>query len=243
MMLMQLVKAQTTPMRINASNNNAWLMYTGSHRISEKTGLHLEIQWRRNDIFRNPQQLLFRTGFNYHLTPQVTLTAGYCFVETYPYGDQPVRSTFPENRFWEQLQVRTQMQKTEWVARFRLEQRLSRLPVQQQSAYEPGEAVYTNRARLMNRISVPLRGMSIRDGSFYATMYDEVMVNFGERVGVNIFDQNRLYAALGYRIPKAGRLELGYLYQTIIKSDGIRIENNHTLQVGLFSSLDFFRQQ
>lgn len=35
------------------------------------------------------------------------------------------------------------------------------------------------------------------------------MVNFGEKVGLNLFDQNRAYVALGYKVPKLGRLEVG----------------------------------
>lgn len=235
--------AQQPSLHSYARHTNAWVMYTGSHRIGDKWGLHLEGQWRRHDGFRDPQQLLFRTGINYHFNAQLSVTAGYCFVETYPYGDQPVRSAFPENRLWQQIQARTQLQKVEWISRLRMEQRFSKLPVSGTSGYEPGDAVYTNRFRLLNRISVPFKGKTINENSWYATVYDEFMINFGKEVAMNIFDQNRLYVALGYRIPGAGKLEAGYLNQVIQKSDGFRMEMNHTFQLGLFSNIDFIKKQ
>jgi hypothetical protein len=243
MLLCQHLNAQQTPLHQYAVNRNAWLMYFGDHKFSDRLGVHLEAQFRRYDRGASPQQLLLRTGLNYHFSPQVFATVGYCFVETYPYGDQPVRATFPEHRLWEQIQIKSQAGPFEWVNRLRLEQRFSQLPVSDDGGvYEPRDAVYTNRARILNRFSIPFRGKTIEDKSLYATVYDEVFINFGKNVAANFFDQNRLYAAIGYRIPKVGRLEIGYMYQTIHKADGIKIEQNHTLQVGLSSTLDFYKK-
>lgn len=235
--------AQNAPLHQYAVHHNTWFMYFGDHKFSPNWGVHLEAQWRRSDGIKNPQQLLLRTGLNYHFNAQVFATVGYCFVETYPYGEFPAAATFPENRFWQQVQAKSQWGRFEWVNRLRLEQRLSKLPVYDQPSdeYLPGDAVYTNRGRILNRISVPFKGKTITARSLYVTVYDEVLLGFGKNIAANALDQNRLYAALGYVIPKAGRLELGYLYQTINKSDGIKVERNHTLQVGLTSNIDFYK--
>lgn len=224
-------------------NSNAWLMYFGSHKLNEKWGLHLEAQLRRSEFLSEPQQLLLRGGINYHLNAQVFFSAGYCFIETSPYGEQPAKATYPENRLWEQVQIKTQLQKIEWISRFRLEQRFSKLPVENSpGVFEPGDAVYTNRMRILNRVSIPFKGKLITDKSFYFTAYDEIMWNWGENTGPNLLDQNRIYGALGYVIPAVGRLEIGYLLQSIYKSDGIRVEQNHTFQLALFSNINFFRK-
>jgi Protein of unknown function (DUF2490) len=243
LLLQTTIMAQTAPLHTYANNNNAWLMYFGDHKISDKWGIHLEAQWRRNGFFTNPQQLLLRTGINYYFNAQAFATVGYCFVETYPYGGYPAKTSFPENRFWEQLQIKTQLNRFEWVSRFRLEQRFSKIPVLVAAAYEPGDAVYTNRFRLLNRFSLPFKGKAIVDKSFYISTYDEMLVNFGDNVAANTFDQNRAYIALGYKVPKLGRLEVGYMLQTIFKSDGIKVERNRTLQVGLTSTLDFYKKK
>ena len=67
-------------------------------------------------------------------------------------------------------------------------------------------------------------------------MYDELFINFGKNVGANIFDQNRAYVALGYKVPILGRLEVGYMHQPLFKSDGIGVENNHTIMIGLMTN-------
>lgn len=229
-----------------AYNHNAWFMYFGDHKFSDKWGVHLEAQLRRSDWAAGPQQLLLRTGLNYHFAPQVFATVGYCFVETSPYGDFPVKADFPENRIWEQVQMKSQHGRFEWVNRLRLEQRWLNLPVatdDNPDKYEAGDAVYFNRFRLLNRVSIPFKGKDITDRSFYLTLYDEVLVGFGKNVAANSLDQNRAYAAIGYKLPKVGRLEFGYLYQTINKGDGVKRERNHTLQVGLSSNIDFFKKQ
>jgi hypothetical protein len=225
------------------TNYNGWLVYTGNHKLSDKWGLHLEAQWRRSNIVLDNQQLLFRTGINYYFNSQVSVTAGYCFAETYPYGEFAAKASFPENRIWEQLQLKNNMGAVEFINRLRLEQRFINQPVLENGMYEPGDAVYTNRARILNRFSIPFKGKTIEDKSLYISAFDELYINFGKHVGFNILDQNRVYLAIGYKIPKAGRLEIGYLNQLAFKSDGIKVERNHTIQIALYSGLEFRKKK
>ncbi len=226
--------------RQTATHYHAWLMYFGDHKFSERWGVHLEGQVRRADFVAAPQQGMLRTGINYHISPDVVATAGYAFIETYPYGEFPARVAFPEHRLWEQLQLRSQYGRFEVVNRLRLEQRFSKLPVAAAGGdFEPGPAVYTNRARILVRASVPFRGSAIEDHSLYLSLYDEPFISFGKNVGQNLFDQNRAYVALGYKIPKWGRFEVGYLNQLVFRASGLEVENNHTLQVGLSSTAPF----
>jgi len=235
------VQAQTdSSLHRYDDNLHAWLMYFGEFRLSEKVGIHAEVQWRRSGPVVNPQQLLIRTGVNYHLYPSVMLTAGYCFVHTSPYGNFPAASGYPENRLWQQVQAKARFGMLEWTGRLRTEQRFSKLPVLDvvSGEFVPGEAVYTNRFRLMNRLSIPFTGKEITDRTFYLCVYDEIFINSGRSIAANFLDQNRAFVAIGYRFPKIGRLELGFMEQTVFKPDGIRIERNHTLQIGWISTID-----
>lgn len=239
----QLVMSQVQ--RKYANHYNGWYMYFGDHKISDKWGVHLEAQLRRNEVISKGQQLLLRTGINYHFNNQVFATVGYGYVETYSYGEFPAAAAYPESRIWEQVQIKSQLGISEFVSRFRLEQRFSQLPVAADPQLEakPGPSVYTNRFRLLSRFSIPFKGKTIEDRSLYATAYDEFFINFGKNVGYNIFDQNRAYLALGYKLPKLGRLEVGYLNQLVFKGNGIQVENNHTLQIGLISTIPFYKQK
>lgn len=230
-------QAQT---RTHAYNTNAWLMYFGSHKFSDKMGLHAEVQWRRSDVFSENQQLLLRTGLEYFARPDVRLTIGYGFIETYPYGEFAVPRSFPEHRIWQQLLVQQELGKIKLAHRYRLEQRMIGNATTGQ--FENGR--YENRMRYMAKATV-----NITNGEhpIFAALYDEVFVNFGKDVGYNIFDQNRLYGAVGYTISPNFKMELGYLYQLVqlrsldATSLNNRIENNHTIQIALFSNLAFTR--
>lgn len=229
----------------NIQNNNlGWLMYFGDHKFSDNWGIHLEAQIRRNEIIMKPQQLLLRTGINYHLASNSFLTVGYCFVYTSQYGVFPAKCAFPENRFWEQLQLKNPVGRMEFITRMRLEQRFSKLPVIQESGeFVPGDDVYTNRGRLLVRISIPFKGKTIEDKSAYFSCYNEVFVNFGKNVQMNIFDQNRAYLAIGYKLPQWGKLEVGFMNQLLLKPDGVKVENNHALQLSFTSNLDFYKKK
>ena len=223
---------------------NAWLMYFGDHPVYKKWGVHLEGQLRRADGFQSPQQLLLRTGINYQLLPQSFVTLGYCWVNTYPYGAFPSKSIFPENRIWEQFQTKNSLGRVEWVSRFRLEQRWIKAPTQGvDGSWAPGNPIFSNRFRSLQRFSIPLKGTKIEDHSWYISCYDELFVQFGKNVGANVFDQNRAYVAIGTKIPKLGRVEIGYLNQLIVKSNGINVESNNTFQLGISFNLPLHHEK
>jgi hypothetical protein len=230
-----LATAQAPGKRINDVNQHAWLMYFGAHKLSEKVGIHTEAQVRRARVLRDWQQLLLRTGVNYFATPNAMLTLGYAYVDTYPYGDFPAASIFPEHRLYEQLQLYGSAGRFGFVHRYRLEQRWVRFP-------NAAESTYLNRARYMFRATFPLQGPTIDNKEFYLAAYDEIFVGFGKHMAHNFFDQNRLYGAVGYKFNPRVLVELGYLNQIVQQRNGQIFEHNHTLQAALYYSFDFSRR-
>jgi hypothetical protein len=225
--------------RITASHQHAWYTYAGSHSISERWALHLEGQWRREGVGQQWMQYLLRPGIIFELTPNVTLSGGYGFVRTFPYGEYPALAAYPEHRFWQQALVRHKLGSTTLQHRYRLEQRdIGEMRV------EPGQEPrrvswrYENRFRYMVRAEVPLTHEESRP-DWYVAAYDEVMVNFGRNVAANIFDQNRAYIALGKAVTASTRIEAGYLHQTVQQRNGRIFELNHTLMLTVTSSFPF----
>jgi hypothetical protein len=218
-------------------------MFFGSFKFHEKIGLHAEAQWRRSNFIMDNQQLLLRAGINIHFNKQVSGTLGYCYVETYPYGEFASKITFPEHRIWEQLQFGSRFNKLEMTSRFRLEQRYVYSPVLKDGVYVVGKDIYTNRFRLLTRFTLPFKGETVQDKTFYITAYEEMFVNFGKNVAYNIFDQNRAYLAFGYKFPKLGKVEVGYLNQLVFRGNGVQVENNHTIQVSLTTGLDLYKKK
>jgi hypothetical protein len=216
-----------------ADQTNSWFMYFGDHAVARRWALHAEAQVRRADGAAEWQQLLLRPGLIYTVSPDVRLTAGYGHITTWPYGEQPARARFPEHRTWQQLQLAQRTGRVAWQHRYRLEQRWVDVPLA-----TPGgvDRTYTNRMRYLVRATVPLRGRTVAVGTPYLSVYDEAMVNWGRSVGRNVFDQNRAYGALGWRLTPGTRVEVGYLQQLLAKPDGVRLERNHTLQAAIFQS-------
>jgi hypothetical protein len=209
-------------------------MYFGDHPISAKSkwGLHLEGQYRRHDIITQWQQLLLRPAVNYEVNPNLMLTAGYAFVKTHRYGEYPVLAAFPEHRIWQQALVKHGMGKWGLSHRYRLEQRyLGETRPQSGGGTELLRWRYENRFRYMFRVMRPLKG------PWGIALYDEFFLNFGHNVAANIFDQNRAYAAITHSLWKATRLEVGYLNQIVQQRNGRIFENNHTLQIAIYSTL------
>ena len=61
-----------------------WLMYFGNHRLNAEWSIHSEVQYRNyTDVPNNLEQLLLRTGVNYHFASGNTLTAGYGHITNY----------------------------------------------------------------------------------------------------------------------------------------------------------------
>jgi hypothetical protein len=222
---------------VQDSNVHAWFMYFGDHPVSEKWGLHLESQFRRANAGLTWQQLLIRPGVNYQLNPNILLTAGYAFVRTSPYGDNPSKAVFPEHRLFEQVLIKHKVRKVTVQHRLRLEQRLVGIVPAPEAEVDVWET--RNRFRYMLRADIPLPIGSRSQQRFGIALYDEVFVQFGGNRGIRYLDQNRAYAALTYKLNRTNRLEFGYLHQYIPQRNGLVFEHNHTLQFALFSVTPF----
>ncbi len=222
-----------------ATHTNSWWMYFGNHRLNDKLGLHTEYQFRRHDIVSDWQQSLMRVGLDYHLPKKAMVTAGYGWIVSFPYGEQPIPAKFTEHRIWQQLVLQQNIGRFNFQHRYRLEQRF----LENVSLDVVGNKVvdghrFRQRARYRFFLAVPISNKTMEDNTLFFSTYEEVFLGFGKGIQRNILDQNRLYFALGWRFNKDVNVQLGYLNHYVIKGDGDHREMNHTLQCGLTYNLD-----
>lgn len=230
----------TAQNRVQNTNNNGWYMYFGNHRLNNKWSLHTEYQWRRNKWIQNWQQSLARIGIDYRINDQTIVTLGYGNIITHPYGEQPVLKTFIEQRIWQTLLLTNKNGRFNFSHRYRIEHRFSDNYKNDTNGDIVFDRVnYTNRMRYLFSIVVPINKKNVVKDVLFLRFYEEAFVSFGKNVGKNIFDQNRLYFALGYQILPTTNLQAGYLNHLVFKADGIHYENNHTLQISLTHNFDF----
>lgn len=219
------------------SNGHLWANYVGDHPLFKtRFGLHLEVQNRRAELGDEWQQLLIRPGINFTLSPTLTISAGWAYVRTYPYGDFPAPHDFPEHRAWEQIVFQQEAFGLEWQHRLRLEQReIGEMERQGRGDYRLTNWRHENRLRYMLRTTVPLTA----DKRTYLALWDEVFLNFGPNVVHNAFDQNRFFAGIGRKVTDVTRLEVGFMEQTVQRRGGQIWEHNHTISIWLMSKWPF----
>lgn len=231
------VSAQNT--RYNTSNFNAWVALNGQFLITDKLGLHAEVQIRRNEGFSQWQQLLLRPGIFYNINSNLSATAGYAYVETYPYGEIPIaKVAFPEHRIWQQFQLTQRTGRVDVISRLRLEQRF----FGDASVGTFTNTRFENRFRYMLRAVIPLTRDANKVAKLYVPVYDEAFIAFGKNVKYNTFDQNRFGIGLGLNQGNFGKIEVGYLYQYVQQRNLLPdmrqvVENNHTFSITYFSAL------
>jgi len=171
----------------------AWYMYFGMNKVSERFSLHTEAQFRYYEPTSNFNQMLLRTGLNYHINPNAIATAGYAYIQTdTSFEDIMDQVDSREHRIFEQFILRDKVWEFLFEHRYRLEQRF----------FDFGDVTDTqHRARYRIQMTLPLTN------TFFLNFYDELFINLQD----NLFDQNRLYGAIGVNITENSSVQFGYL--------------------------------
>jgi hypothetical protein len=86
---------------------------------------------------------------------------------------------------------------------------------------------YLNRMRYRAKWEIPFQ-KNKTTSNWSLILQDEIFIGWGENIGANIFDQNRIGVLLGYKMNKTVKLEAGYINQ--ILQQGRRINNNPVFQ-------------
>jgi Protein of unknown function (DUF2490) len=213
-------------------NPQGWYIYNGDHAVAGRWGVHFDGQWRRSSVITRWQQLLLRPGVNYDLNPNLTLSAGYGYIRTYPYGDFPTLRTFPEHRIFQQAVWRRRTRPVTVQQRFRLEQRFLRYPTT-----ADGSFTYQNRFRYFAKADFRLLSRPDGNVKWYFPIWDEVFLGIPPNIGARTFDQNRLFIGVGRSFGGPGNLEVGYMNQFLGQRNGRVYEFNNSLHVSFNSRM------
>lgn len=89
------------------------------------------------------------------------------------------------------------------------------------------------------RLRYRLRYLINRDyysekGVLYTYATNEVMVNYGQNIVYNMFSQNRVQVAIGYRIHNSTRIELRYMNRYRSRPTGFEYDNTQAIFLGIF---------
>jgi len=192
----------------------SWHMYFGTNKIAENWSIHTEGQLRYFEQAENFNQLLLRTGINYHINPNAIVTFGYGFIETDgSFEDLADEINAKEHRIFEQFILKDKVGEFRFEHRYRLEQRF----------IDFGDRNDTqHRARYRLQVTLPLTDI------FFLNFYDEIFLNLQD----SVYGQNRLYGALGVNVTSNLSVQAGFLKNHFPSA------NFDRLQVGVIWNTD-----
>jgi len=193
-----------------------WSLYFGNMKINNKWNWHNEVQYRNYNAIGDLEQLLIRTGIGYNLTENnnnFLIGYGYILSQNYIDGSDD-KVDVNEHRIYQQFITRQKIGIIAVQHRYRFEQRFV-------------EADFRMRLRYFLSLNIPLNKKEIIDKTVYLSTYNEIFLN----TEGNIYDRNRLYGGLGYRLSKTVRLEIGYMNQFL--------PNTNRDQINIISFINF----
>ena len=186
-----------------------WLIYLGNKKIDNNWNFHNEIQYRNYNAIGDLEQLLLRAGLGYNLTEKNNnILLGYGFINSQNYIDTDEKIGINEHRIYQQFITKQSIGIVNVQHRYRFEQRF----IEEQDM--------KLRFRYFLSINIPLSDIEMNDNTLYASIYNEIFLNSED----NVFDRNRLYAGLGYKLNEFAKFEIGYMNQFL--SNGNRDQLN-----------------
>lgn len=210
-----------------------WLGYFNQTRLTDRSGIWLDLQLRLNDRFvRKSSVSIARMAYTYYLHDNVRLSAGYAYVTQYAQTAED--ADIPEHRPWQQVQwfeKKNRLVLMQWV---RLEERFRR-------KIEEGELAsgynFNYRVRYAMAFTIPLKGKEVVAKTPFIFINNELHINFGSEIFNNYFDQNRFFVGVGYQFTKQLNAHIGYtnIFQqlpqpaTFRHIDGVRLFVFHNL--------------
>lgn len=198
-----------------------WLMYFGTNKINNTFSIHTEVQYRNHTIAPvNIEQLLLRTGLNYHFAKNAFATAGYAYIGNHVYESNRSSPEVEEHRVWQQLITTNNIDRVKFEHRYRLEERWI-------------DNDFKTRFRYRLMLFIPVNKPKIEEGTLFVGVYDEIFINGEEE----FFDRNRLYGGIGYQFSKNINLQTGILYQRL------RNTGKAFLQFGVVFNTDWSKKE
>ena len=197
----------------------AWYTFVGSHKISNKVSITTLGQLRLYKAADNFQLGLAWASVNYKFNPKLTGSFGYMRLKIDKTFEELAEENYiNENRLFEQIIFTDKIGKVNIKHRYMLEHRFLDLG---------SKTDFQQRMRYRLQFIIPL------SKKIFINAFDEIILNLQG----NLFSQNRLSGALGYKFNKNLNLQMGYLKQSF------QTKAFDRLQVGVFLKTDFSKKK
>jgi hypothetical protein len=224
------------------TNNMFWGNLTIAGKIKGKFSYALELEERRqadpehagnpkqtvgsdhNNIFKNNYQRVFRPWVHYQITPKYRLSYNpFTWFGTWAYPVNGKTSFQPEFRTSVQVTSEDRIGRIRIIQRYRFEYRWygTKANIDDDDIFFGSPTTYDfvaaneqMRFRYLFRTITPINNKELVKGTYYALVSTELFLKFGHYIpNYQIYDQNRTYIGIGYKLSEAVRFEGGYMLQ------------------------------
>ncbi len=215
------------------SQFSVWGAWFHSHQLSEHWGYAFDGQFRSADKVDYLRNILLRPSVSYKFNNKHMVNLGYAYVTTNGRTATGAKTFRPESRIFEQYTISHKVSPAiSMQHRFRLEQRFLG-----ETAKGANNDFFAQRFRYFIRSIIPLQKTDNFSKGTYVALQNELFLNVQnkDKVNTHFFDQNRAYAAFGFRFSKKFDMEVGYMNQyTKAVSSGT---SNNVAQLALYTRL------
>ena len=202
-------------------NLGSWFGFTSATRLSDQWSFFAQGELRTWEMASNLNETLFRFAGLYDFSPKHKGAFGYVRVDTWPFEENRGLRKFNENRFYQEYLFKQKVGRGSLNHRFRLEQRWLTVD---------GTTELSHRARYLLKYTRPLNSETMKPGTWYLRVFDEVFVDFDRNdywfnpipydKGLN---QNRLFFGGGRQLTADSNFQIGLLWQHRPDSDFMRL--------------------
>lgn len=245
-MAVQLAFGQTqTESRQTVNQSIAWFALNSNIKVSERVHLLAEGQFRQVRDF-DPQQYQLRTGVDLKITDHLSIMpVGYVYTWNFLYGKQPAAFRNNEHRLFQQIVYKHSLGKIQIEHRGRLEERFIQRHYKDDTGnvVDDGYSMNQIRGRYRLMAKLPFKKEKIEARTYFAVIYDEVFMSWGEKVTYHKPDQNRIFAGAGYQVDKNFCVQGGPFYQMLIKGNGAQQENNIGILIQFIYNIDLTKHE
>jgi hypothetical protein len=224
-----LLLSQTIKQKEINEQFQTWVSLNTVTKFSPHWGVAADIHLRTNDFFQDNNFFFLRGGIAYIPNAKFSFTGGYAHMWLAPRN--PTWSAFSdENRLYQQVQMITKQGKIALLQRIRNEQRWQEIIVNDVAT---GENKFSNRVRYLISATIPVfknkKAPSL-------VLSDELLVQFGQDIVYNTFDQNRFFVGIKQTINPKLSFDFGYMNVYQQKTNGYQYDMNHTLRLFFYMS-------
>lgn len=201
-----------------------WVSLNSVTKFSSHWGVVADVHIRTNDFFQDNNFYFLRGGISYIPNSKFSFTGGYAHMWLAPRN--PSWSTFSdENRIYQQVQMSTKSGNVSILQRLRNEQRWQEIIV---NDVETGENKFSNRVRYLISTTIPIFKKKTAPS---LVLSDELLIQFGQDIVYNTFDQNRFFVGIKQSINPKLSFDFGYMNVYQQKATGYQYDMNHTLRL------------